>query len=83
MAAAKTFSPHLIILDWCLRDGHGPDIAAELRADPELCDVPIVFLTGSVTRAEAAHPKSSGGFPVLCKPISNEDLVESALRLAA
>jgi CheY-like chemotaxis protein len=81
LATARILSPHLIILDRYLTDGHGLDIAAEFQADAELCNVPIVFLTGSLTKEEAR--KSLGGFPALSKPISGPELVESALRLAA
>jgi two-component system cell cycle response regulator DivK len=83
LATARSFAPHLIILDWYLMDGHGLDIAVELRADHDLRGVPIVFLTGSLTKDEAEDRKSLGGFPVLSKPISGLELVESALRLAA
>lgn len=83
LVTARDFAPHLIILDWYLGDGHGLDIAAELRGDDGVRDVPIVFLTGSLSKDETVNLKFSTRFPVLRKPISGAELVASALRLAA
>lgn len=83
LATARIFSPHLIILDCQLETRQGIDIFTDLRANLDLCGVPIVFLAGSLTKEEAVSLKYASGFPVLCKPISRSELVESALRFAA
>lgn len=76
--AAREFRPHLIFMD---RDIHGTDggeLAAELRVDPVLGTVPIVFVTGSVSRSEAALHGLFGGMPTLAKPFTSEALVRLA-----
>jgi CheY-like chemotaxis protein len=76
--AAREFRPHLIFMD---RDIHGTDggeLAAELRVDAELGSVPIVFVTGSVSRREAALHGLFGGMPTLAKPFTSEALVRLA-----
>lgn len=76
--AAQEFRPHLIFMD---RDIHGTDggeLAAELRADTVLGSVPIVFVTGSVSRREAALHGLFGGMPTLAKPFTSEALVRLA-----
>ena len=75
---AQEFRPHIIFMD---RDIHGTDggeLAAELRLDAELSSVPIVFVTGSVSRREAALHGLFGGMPTLAKPFTSEALVRLA-----
>jgi CheY-like chemotaxis protein len=78
MQTARKFRPHLIFMDRDLTDTDGRTIAAELRADPELNSVPIVFVTGSVTREEAASHGVLGGMPTLSKPFDSTALVGAA-----
>ena len=78
MQTARKFRPDLIFLDRDLTDTDGGALAAELRADPELGSVPIVFVTGSVTREEAAFHSVMGGVPTLAKPFESGTLVRVA-----
>ena len=39
-------------------------------------NVPVVFLTGTVTKQEAAAGAVTGGYPLLSKPVSLKSLVE-------
>lgn len=75
---ARTFRPDLIFMDRHLRDGDGGEIAAELRADPDLGNVPVVFITGSVTQDEAASHYYLGGMPTLAKPFESSALTRVA-----
>lgn len=81
MAAAREFRPDLIFLDCHLPDKAGEEIAEELQADRELCLVPVVFLTGGVTRAEAETMTRSGGRPMMAKPFARGELVQRAMEL--
>lgn len=81
LAAAREFRPDLIFLDCHLPDMDGAEIAAELRADGELCAVPVVFLTGGVTRAEAEEINARGEMETMAKPFSREVFVRRALEL--
>ena len=47
--AAAAFGPDLILLDVMMPGTAGTEVAARLRADPCLCDTPIVFLTALAT----------------------------------
>ncbi len=76
LETARTFQPDLILLDVMMPDLDGGDIAAQIRADSKLKDVPIVFLTGMVTPQEAANGPMLGGFPFISKPVTRETLVE-------
>jgi CheY-like chemotaxis protein len=75
--AAREFKPDLILLDVIMPTMDGGDIAAHIRRDRHLRDVPIIFLTATVSRREAgAAGMTSGGSLFLAKPISVEDLVK-------
>src|SRR5258707_10123834 len=51
--SARNFRPDLILLDVVMPDTDGGEVAAQIEADAELHNTPIVFLTALVTRAEA------------------------------
>src|SRR4249919_3615958 len=48
---ARNFRPDLILLDVMMPETDGGEVAAQIEADPELQNTPIVFLTTLVTRA--------------------------------
>jgi CheY-like chemotaxis protein len=53
----------------------GGNLAAKIKSDPLLKNIPIVFLTAVVSPKEAGQqPKNIGGFPFLAKPVSPEVL---------
>ena len=57
LETARSFRPDLILLDVMMPGLDGGDVAAQLRDDPQLQAVPIIFLTAIVTPTETkAHP---------------------------
>ena len=73
IAVALEFKPDLIVLDLIMPKQDGGDVAEAMRADPELKEIPIVFLSASVRQSEVdAHGGVLGGFPFLAKPTSAE-----------
>jgi CheY-like chemotaxis protein len=83
---ALNFRPDLILLDVVMPGIDGGNLAARLKSDALLKNVPIVFLTAVVSPKEAGHePKHIGGFPFLAKPVSPDVLercIEENLALA-
>jgi CheY-like chemotaxis protein len=75
--SARDFRPDLILLDVVMPDRDGGEIAAQIRADPELQNTPIIFLTALVTRAEAKAGLHIDGHPFLAKPIDIQDLINT------
>jgi CheY-like chemotaxis protein len=74
--AAREFRPHLILLDVIMPDRDGGDVLARLQADPELRQIPVIFITAAVHKREAGDKgKVSGGSVFLAKPIGLKDLV--------
>lgn len=72
---ARRIKPDLILLDIVMPGVDGGDAAAQIRNDPELCGVPIVFLTAIVSKKEALSGGLIGGFPFLAKPVSLDALI--------
>lgn len=76
--AAREFKPDIIILDVTLPDCDGREIAAELQSDSEFADVAITFMTGMVTRQQAAERIFSGGLPMISKPFLGSEFIRFA-----
>ena len=71
LSAAREFKPDIILLDVMMPDMDGGDAAAQIKADPLLRDIPIVFLTAVVKKEEVqAHAGMMGGFPIIAKPLN-------------
>ncbi len=73
-ATAKEERPDLILMDIVMPRVDGGDAAAQIRCDPALCHIPIVFLTAIVSLKEAVAGGLIGGFPFLSKPVRIEAL---------
>lgn len=73
LAAAREFKPDLILLDVIMPDADGGDVAAQIKADKNLKDTPIVFLTAVVTKKEEGL---IGGRPFIAKPVSAKELID-------
>ncbi len=68
--AAREFAPDIIFLDIVMPKIDGGGVGQQMRSDPALAHVPIIFLTAIVSKDETK--KDIGGFPFLAKPVSLE-----------
>jgi CheY-like chemotaxis protein len=75
--SARIFRPDLILLDVIMPIRDGGEIAAQIRADPELQNTPIIFLTALVTPSEAKAGVHIDGHPFLAKPINIQELIRT------
>jgi DNA-binding response OmpR family regulator len=71
VSAARAFGPDLILLDVMMPDLDGSELAEQIRADRQLRDVPVLFLTALVTGSDATRGGAckSGGNTFLPKSI--------------
>src|SRR2546426_9383800 len=77
IAAAREFKPDLILLDVIMPTMDGGDVAAHIKNDRQLKDIPVVFLTATVSQREAGDVGlNSGGELFLGKPVSVETLIK-------
>jgi DNA-binding response OmpR family regulator len=80
MAELETIRPDLVLLDIMMPGQDGGDVARQIRADPDLADVPIAYLTAAVTEREVS---ATGGTIGGEKYISKTALPEQLLRQVA
>jgi len=82
VAAAREFMPHLIFLDVMMPDMSGDEVSQQLRDDPALAGIKIVFMTAIVTKAETGEMGGMiGGNEFLAKPVKTDELVATIERL--
>ena len=73
--------PNVIVLDVNMPGTTGLELCAELKADPQTSDIPIILLTGS-TGGTSAAAKRAGADAFVRKPFSPLELLAVAERLA-
>lgn len=82
LEAAKAFGPDLMFLDVMMPGKEGSELAAEMRNEPQLADIPIVFMTAIVTKNETGPGVSDiGGNLFLAKPVKTAELLETIDKL--
>jgi two-component system, cell cycle response regulator len=80
---AKQELPDVILLDIDMPDISGFDICSIMKSDPELCMIPILFLSGSVSLEVKIKGLDLGGVDYITKPFDAFKLqarVRAALR---
>ncbi len=73
---AQTHTPDLIVLDVCLPDIDGGEVARIIKEAPKTENVPIIFLTALLSKGE--EKKSSqvtGGNIMLAKPYNINEIL--------
>jgi CheY-like chemotaxis protein len=61
--------PDAILLDVDLPDGDGGDLLAELKADPDTADIPVVVVTADARRSQEERVLAAGAAAYAAKPI--------------
>lgn len=69
---AREFRPDIVFLDVVMPKADGGEVAQQIRSDPLLSKVPVIFLTALVSQQESHH--DFGGFPFLAKPVGIETI---------
>lgn len=72
---ARALRPDLVVLDVDMPVLDGFQVMSVLRSDPDMVDVPVIFLTGRVTTAELVEGLDLGAFDYLRKPCDVDELV--------
>ena len=72
---AKNRHPHIIILDVFMPDMGGEEVGASLSRDPSTNKIPVIYLTGMLSKEEEASLRDSGRH-YMAKPIDGTELIE-------
>jgi len=75
--AVKRFQPDLILLDLLMAGMEGSEVASRIRTDATIKNIPIVFLTASITKEKSSSgdEKDIGGHTFMAKPVSAGELI--------
>ena len=83
LKAARIEGPDLILLDLDMPDISGFEVCRNLKADAELCMIPVLFLSGSTTPEDKIFGQDLGADDYVTKPFDAFELrarVRAALR---
>ena len=72
---AKSFRPHVIVLDMMMPGKTGLEVLAELRAEAELAETPVVMLTARTQVGDREAAAEVGADRYLAKPFSPLELI--------
>jgi CheY-like chemotaxis protein len=82
LAVARQFRPEIMLFDVDMPHKSGGDLAGEASRDPVLRNIPILFLTGLLSKSEAGNNEvDCGGLSFLAKPVMPEVLLASVGKL--
>lgn len=75
---ALQFHPDLVLLDVIMPGKEGPDVAFDFKHNDFMKEVPIIFLTATITREEVVDQHGKiGGHSFVAKPSPLNDLFSS------
>jgi len=75
LAASAAIHPDLIILDIRMPDLDGFEVHRRLKDDPELADIPVIFLSAHAQESARLEALSSGAAQFLSKPCDSRELI--------
>jgi len=74
--AAKREIPDLILMDVRMPRKTGYEACAEIKADPRLKDIPVIFLSAKGQDAEIQAGMQAGATEYLLKPFAPDQLIQ-------
>lgn len=75
LAQVKNEKPDLVLLDVMMPDISGFDVAKQMKADPGMSDIPIIFLTALNSTADIVKGFQVGGNDFISKTFNKEELI--------
>ncbi len=84
LRAARREPPDLILLDINMPDMNGYEVCVELKADPQLRGIPVIFLSANTEVSDKVKAFSVGGVDYVTKPFQFEEVearVEAHLKI--
>ncbi len=75
LAIAGKINPDIILLDAIMPSLDGFDTCRLLKADPQLAEIPVIFMTGLTDTDSIVKGLDAGGVDYLTKPVNIDELV--------
>lgn len=73
--------PAVVLLDLKLPKVGGLEVLRAMRADPDLCAIPVVILTSSLEVADVREGYKLGANSYICKPVDFENFTQAVGQL--
>lgn len=83
LALIRDLRPCLVICDVMLNDIDGFEVLHALHADPDVADIPLVFVTGLADHQLMKRARQSGAREYLVKPFTQHELLSIVWRFVA
>ena len=74
LAVAEKEKPDLILLDIMMPAMDGFEVCRLLKANPNLCDVPVIFISALNETKDILKALTSGGVDYITKPFQAEEV---------
>lgn len=74
LGIAERITPDMILMDAVMPGMDGFETCRQLKANPAISQVPIVFMTGLTETEHIVHALEAGGVDYLTKPINIDEL---------
>ncbi|MEO8141696.1 MAG: response regulator transcription factor [Sphingomicrobium sp.] len=75
LAVMRARPPHLAIIDCAMPGMSGVELVRAMRADGQLCRVPVVMLTARTSENDEALAYNAGAYDYLRKPVDLDQLI--------
>jgi putative two-component system response regulator len=74
LVAARCEQPDLILLDIAMPEMDGLEVCRRLKQDPDLADIPVIFLSGLDATEDKIQGFRAGGVDYITKPFQAEEV---------
>ncbi len=75
LKAARKHDPDLILLDIMMPEKSGFEVCEELKADEDLAEIPVIFLTARSDEEDIIKGLNLGGADYVTKPFNSGELL--------
>lgn len=67
--------PDIILLDICMPEMDGFEVCEEIKKNPELCDIPVIFISALSDTEDKVKAFRRGGVDYITKPFKEEEVL--------
>lgn len=75
LSIASKMLPDVILLDAMMPNMDGFEVCRQLKLNPELKDIPVIFMTGMTDTEHVVKGLTAGGIDYITKPVNTPELI--------